>query len=79
MILARIRLHSNLDITYIMYYLFHVPTVVINFLFTHMSKISIPNAIIYEALDRGIYFEDAVPQLRIPVLRRDFNQSLNCI
>ena len=39
------------------------------FLFTHMSKISIPNAIIYEALDRGIYFEDAVPQLRIPVLR----------
>ena len=44
-----------------------------------MSKISIPNAIIYEALDRGIYFEDAVPQLRIPVLRRDFNQSLNCI
>ena len=32
-----------------------------------------------EALVGGTYFEDTIPQLRIPVLRHDFNQSLNCI
>ena len=79
MILARIRLHSNLDITYIMYYLFHLPNLVISVFVTYMSKVSILNSIMNDALVRGSYFEDAIQQLRIPVLRHDFNQSLNCI